>query len=58
MDIDYIYKQLTNIDIKNTDEEFSEIEHFNKVYSSLNNYFQISNNQFILNESIKYNSWF
>lgn len=53
-----LYQELTNIDIKNTDEEFSEIEHFNKVYSSLNNYFQISNNQFILNESIKYDYLF
>ena len=45
-------------DAHQEDEEFSEIERFKTVYNSLDNYFETVNNQFIQNESVKYNTLF
>lgn len=43
-------------DVRNTDDEYDEIERFKTVYPSLIEYFASSNDQFIKNESIKYDS--
>ena len=45
-------------DVHNEDEEFSEVERFKTVFSSLNDYFENANQQFIQNESLKYDGLF
>ncbi|WP_296090743.1 UvrD-helicase domain-containing protein [uncultured Treponema sp.] len=45
-------------DVHNEDEEFSEVERFKTVFSSLNDYFENANQQFIQNESVKHDGLF
>ena len=45
-------------DVRKDDDEYSEIERFKTVFHSLTDYFETSNNQFIQNESLKYDSLF
>lgn len=49
-------KKVKSVDVRNTDEEYYEFERFKTVYPSLIEYFDTSNDQFIKNESIKYDS--
>jgi len=51
-------KNVTNTEVRNTDDGFSEIEQFKTIYNSLNDYFETTNNQFIQNESIKHDFLF
>lgn len=51
-------KNVTNTEVRNTDDGFSEIEQFKTIYNSLNDYFDTTNNQFIQNESIKHDFLF
>ena len=53
-----LYQKLISADVRKEDDEFSEIERFKTVYHSLHNYFETANNQFIQNESTKYESLF
>ncbi|WP_295795400.1 UvrD-helicase domain-containing protein [uncultured Treponema sp.] len=45
-------------EVRNEDEEFSEAERFKAVFSSLNDYFENANQQFIQNESVKHDGLF
>ena len=45
-------------DVHNEDEEFSEVERFKTVFSSLNDYLENANQQFIQNESVKHDGLF
>ena len=49
-------KNISKADVRDYDSEYTDIERFKKVYPSLKEYFEISNNQFIQNESVKYDS--
>lgn len=52
----YISQEAKITDVRKTDDEYKEIERFKTVYSSLTEYFDSANNQFIQNESVKYDS--
>lgn len=52
----YISQEAKITDVRKTDDEYEEIERFKTVYSSLTEYFDSANNQFIQNESVKYDS--
>lgn len=52
----YISQEAKITDVRKTDDEYEEIERFKTVYSSLTEYFDSANNQFIKNESVKYDS--
>ncbi len=53
-----LFFEANQADVHNTDEEFSEIERFKTVFSSLHDYFENANQQFIQNESLKYDRLF
>lgn len=53
-----LFCEANQADVHNTDEEFSEIERFKTVFSSLHDYFENANQQFIQNESLKYDRLF
>lgn len=52
----YLSQEVKIADVRKTDDEYEEIERFKTVYSSLTEYFDSANNQFIQNESVKYDS--
>ena len=52
----YLSQEVKIADVRKTDDEYEEIERFKTVYSSLSEYFESANNQFIQNESVKYDS--
>lgn len=52
----YLSQEAKIINVRKTDDEYEEIERFKTVYSSLTEYFDSANNQFIQNESVKYDS--
>ena len=52
----YLSQEIKITDVRKTDDEYEEIERFKTVYSSLSEYFESANNQFIQNESVKYDS--
>ena len=52
----YLSQKVKITDVRKTDDEYEEIERFKTVYSSLTEYFDSANNQFIQNESVKYDS--
>lgn len=54
----YLSQEVKIADVRKTDDEYEEIERFKTVYSSLSEYFESANNQFIQNESAKYDSLF
>ena len=49
-------KNINKADVRDYDEKYEEIEHFKQVYPTLKEYFETANNQFIQNESLKYDS--
>ena len=53
-----LFLNANQADVHNEDEEFSEVERFKTVFSSLNDYFENANQQFIQNESLKYDGLF
>ena len=53
-----LFIEAKQADVHNTDEEFSEVERFKTVFSSLHDYFESANQQFIQNESLKYDELF
>lgn len=52
----YIFQEAKITDVRKTDDEYEDIERFKTVYSSLTEYFDSANNQFIQNESVKFDS--
>ena len=54
----HLYKTASSIDIHKNNDICTEIERFKSVYTSLTDYFETANNQFIKDESIKYDSLF
>lgn len=53
-----LFIEAKQADVHNTDEEFSEVECFKTVFNSLHDYFESANQQFIQNESLKYDRFF
>ena len=53
-----LYQNAAFTDIRKDDDEFSEIERFKTVFTSLNDYFESTNEAFIQNESMKYDTLF
>lgn len=49
---------MNQTEARDEDEKFSEIERFKTVYDSLHDYFENANEQFIQNESLKYDALF
>ena len=48
--------KIKKCDVRDYDDEYEDIEHFKIVFPSLREYFETANNQFIQNESSKYDS--
>ena len=54
----FLFLEANQTDARDEDEKFSEIERFKTVYDSLHDYFENANEQFIQNESLKYDALF
>ena len=54
----FLFLEANQTDARDEDEKFSEIERFKTVYDSLHDYFENANEQFIQNESLKYDVLF
>ena len=54
----FLFLEANQTDARDEDEKFSEIERFKTVYDSLYDYFENANEQFIQNESLKYDALF
>lgn len=54
----FLFLQLEQLNMRDSDEEFYEIKRFETVFNSLHNYIETSNQQFIQNESMKYDDLF
>ena len=54
----FLFLEANQTEARDEDEKFSEIERFKTVYDSLHDYFENANEQFIQNESLKYDALF
>lgn len=54
----FLFLEVNQTEARDEDEKFSEIERFKTVYDSLHDYFENANEQFIQNESLKYDALF
>ena len=54
----YLTQNAEKTDVRKNDDEFSEVERFKTVFKSLHNYFETANENFIQNESMKYDDLF
>lgn len=54
----FLFLEANQTEVRDEDEKFSEIERFKTVYDSLHDYFENANEQFIQNESLKYDALF
>ena len=54
----HLFLEVNHAEVHKEDEEFSEVERFKAVFSSLHSYFENANQQFIQNESLKYDGLF
>lgn len=54
----FLFLEANQTEVHDEDKEFAEIERFKTVYDSLHDYFENANEQFIQNESLKYDALF
>ncbi|WP_443977593.1 UvrD-helicase domain-containing protein, partial [Treponema succinifaciens] len=54
----FLFLEANQTEVRDEAEKFSEIERFKTVYDSLHDYFENANEQFIQNESLKYDALF
>ena len=55
---EFFFLEVNQTEVHDEDEEFSEIERFKTVFNSMHDYFENANEQFIQNESLKYDELF